>query len=159
MKVYIVDSANYLNSQEKKALKNQVKRILISLNLPKDTEICITFVNDVTMRNLNETYRGIRKTTDVLSFSQEGESFTSSSSAIATQNKTLLLGDIIISIETAKRNANRYKNSLKKEIQKLTIHGILHLLGYDHKKKKDAEKMREKENKLLKIIRTSATPE
>ena len=64
----------------------------------------------------------------------------------------MLLGDIIISIETAQRQANVLNHSVEKEIIILLIHGLLHLIGYDHKKERDNKIMRKKEDKLLKTF-------
>jgi probable rRNA maturation factor len=153
MKIHIVDSIRYLDSQKKKELIKQVKMILNPLNLSKSTEICITFLDDKAMRKLNETYRGMKRTTDVLSFPQNGSKLMNLNTAIAKTNpKTLILGDIVISIDTAKKHARFYGNDLEKEILKLIVHGTLHLLGYDHKKKNDAIIMRKKEKKLLSFM-------
>lgn len=99
----------------KKVLKKEKRKGSVSLKLTNDFEI----------RRLNKKFRKIDRATDVLAFpfGEEG-----------------VLGDIAISTETAKRNAVRYGTTLKKEYKRLVIHGILHLLGYDHGKK-----MREKE--------------
>ncbi|GIW47162.1 MAG: hypothetical protein KatS3mg078_1039 [Deltaproteobacteria bacterium] len=147
MQIDVVDTVNFLSKNQIKDLKKKIKYILQSLKLPKNTEICITFTDDHLMRELNSTYRGINRTTDVLSFPQEK---LDSAIALAPKNKNItLLGDIVISIDAAKRNATRYGIDITKEIDKLITHGILHLLGYDHKKKKDAEKMKTKENEIL----------
>jgi probable rRNA maturation factor len=105
------------------------------------------------MRNLNETYRGIKRTTDVLSFPQYVLNPENVNSAIAYNHKhNFPLGDIIISIETAKRQAKRYKTPAKKEIQRLIIHGTLHLIGHDHKKRRETIAMRKKEKELLSLV-------
>ncbi len=114
-----------------------MKKILRSLNLPEELEISITFVDDPKMREFNERYRRIKRTTDVLSFPQD-----------ASQ----LLGDIIISTEAALRQAVFFGHSLEDELNRLIIHGILHLLGYDHKKKQEALEMRRKEKELVRLI-------
>ncbi|MCI0455321.1 MAG: rRNA maturation RNase YbeY [Candidatus Dadabacteria bacterium] len=139
MKVYIVDRVNYLNEKEKRVLQNNVKMILKFLKLSGNKDLCITFLDDNAMRKLNKTYRGIKKTTDVLSFSQDGPD-------------TRSLGDVIISVDTAKRHALLYRKSLKREVIKLIVHGILHVLGYDHKKKNETVIMRKKEKELLSLI-------
>ena len=139
MKAHIVDYADFLNKQGKRKLRNHIKLIFKYLGLSSNKEICITFLDDKGMRKLNSTYRGIKRTTDVLSFPQDGPD-------------TQSLGDIIISVDTAKRHARFYKISLQREIMKLIIHGILHILGYDHKKKNDASKMRKKEKELAHLI-------
>src|SRR5690554_1210799 len=106
MKIGIVDRVHYTDSQKRKELKEKVALILKSLSFPKKTEICISFVDDDTMRSLNEAYRGIKRTTDVLSFPQYEESLTNLNAAIATPLKTkIILGDILISINTATKNS------------------------------------------------------
>lgn len=153
MKIHIVDDVRYLDSQKKRELKKEVKLILNTLNLSGNTEICITFLDDGVMRKLNETYRGMKRTTDVLSFPQNEPDSMNLNAAIATENlKNIMIGDIVISVDTAKRHARFYGISLEKEIQKLIIHGILHLLEYDHKKKNDAFVMKKKEKELLSLI-------
>ena len=92
------------------------------------------------MRELNRNYRNIDRTTDVLSFPQgEGPDLT-------------LLGDIVISLDTASRHSESYGVTLHEELKKLIIHGILHLLGHDHKKKKETQIMREKEMQLSLLV-------
>ena len=142
MKAHIVDYVDFLNKEEKRKLRNHIKLILKHLRLASNKDLCITFLDDKGMKELNSTYRGIKRTTDVLSFPQDGPDIRS-------------LGDIIISVDTAKRHAQFCKISLQREIIKLIIHGILHILGYDHKKKNDASKMRKKEKELLQLVNFS----
>jgi len=118
-------------------LKNRVKKILRSLGLPEEVELSITFVDDRAMREFNEKYRGIKRTTDVLSF---------------PQHVSPLLGDIIISTEAALKQSASFGHSLEDELDRLIIHGILHLLGYDHKKKQETLEMRRKEKELVSLI-------
>lgn len=153
MDVHIIDNNRYLSPQRRKALKGMVKLILKHLGITGRIEICITLVGDCEMRKLNRTYRGIDKTTDVLSFPQ-----ADSSAAIAnTINNPYIkpLGDIVISLETAERHTKTYKTTIEKETEKLIVHGTLHLLGYDHKRKKQREEMRRKEKELLRLIRST----
>jgi len=114
--------------------KNWIKRVIQkSLHILKQTkkleDISIALLGDKTIKKLNKIYRGINKITDVLSFEEVNE--------------------IIICYSQAKRQAKEQKHSLKKELEILLIHGLLHLLGYDHEKNKDALKMRKLEKKLL----------
>ncbi len=105
------------------------------------------FTDDKFIRSLNNKYREIDKPTDVLSFSlQEG----AVKSPEVESNK--LLGDIIISVETAQRQADNLNHSMEKELTVLLIHGLLHLTGCDHEKNKDYKIMREKESEMLKIF-------
>jgi len=101
----------------------------------KRDEVGITFVDDKEIRKLNREYRKLDKATDVLSFEMGEEG---------------MLGDIVISVETAGRNSKRFGVSLGDEIRRLVVHGILHLLGYDHMKKSDRKAMMKKEEGYLK---------
>lgn len=94
----------------------------------------IIFVDDSYIHNLNKEYRGIDRPTDVISFALEDDK-----SFIQTDFK--VLGDIYISVDTAMKQADEYQHSLKREISFLAIHGLLHLLGYDHMEKEDEVKM------------------
>ncbi len=136
MKITILDENNFFDKDEKKNIRSTVLKIFTILVQPKDSEICISFVDDETISELNNTYRNINRATDVLSFPQDGPDFS-------------ILGDIVISVDTAKSHAVIYKNTYEFEIKKLLVHGILHLLGFDHKKKKETMIMREKEKELL----------
>ena len=91
----------------------------------------LSFVGDDEMTELNSSYRGKNKPTDVLSFAQtEGEEFPA---ALGAGNaEEVLLGDVIISVPTAQRQALELHHSLEREIAFLTIHGTLHLCGFDH---------------------------
>ena len=105
------------------------------------------FTDDKFIRTLNNKYRGINKPTDVLSFSlQEG----AIKSPEVESDK--LLGDIIVSAETAQRQSDNLNHSIEKELTVLLIHGLLHLSGYGHEEDKDYKVMREKESEILKIF-------
>ncbi len=113
---------------------------------PSKAVVSILFVGDKKMRMLNWTYRNSDRTTDVLSFSQlEGAS---------SQGGTAELGDIVISPAQAKRQAEERGETLDQEIALLLIHGLLHLIGYDHEKNRyQAAKMRQKERELLGAVK------
>jgi len=102
-------------------------------------------VDDIQIREINKHYLHRHRPTDVIAFSQiEGE---------ATPLHAYLLGDIVISVETAQRQAQEASTTLTHEIAHLLAHGILHLLGYDHEgSSRKAQEMRVKEGKLLKIL-------
>ena len=108
----------------------------------QEWEISILLVDDDQIRELNKKYLHRNRPTDVISFSQiEGE---------FSHINTRLLGDVVISLETAKRQANKTKTTLQNEIAFLLIHGILHLLGYDHEGSvTKGREMRAKEQELL----------
>lgn len=107
-----------------------------------EAELSILITGDEEIRSLNRDYRALDRSTDVLSFSQvEGEGPVS-----ARQ----LLGDVVISWETAGRQASELGHSLHEELQRLLIHGVLHLLGFDHEEDEEAARtMREMEKKYF----------
>ena len=104
----------------------------------------ITFASDRFVRRLNKKYRGFDTATDVLAFAmKEGE---------WPEIQPQLLGDVVISVDTAKKQALDLGHSLNKELAILLIHGILHLIGYDHMQPSEAKKMQALEKKILKDI-------
>jgi probable rRNA maturation factor len=91
-------------------------------------EVSVSFVSDDEIHELNRTYRGVDRPTDVLSFAlREGEE-----DFPVPDEGAELLGDIVISIPTAVRQAREYGHSVEREVGFLLVHGFLHLLGYDH---------------------------
>ncbi|MEA2283921.1 MAG: putative rRNA maturation factor [Solirubrobacteraceae bacterium] len=88
------------------------------------TGATVAFVSDRTMRDLNRMWRGRRETTDVLSFPAEQADFETT--------EGLSLGDIVISLEQAKRQAKEHRLRFETELAQLILHGLLHLSGYDH---------------------------
>ena len=98
------------------------------------------------MKTLNRQYRGIDKTTDVLSFPQEDNvSFRDLS-----PESEIVLGDIVVNLHKAQRQAKENGLTFHEELKRLLVHGLLHLLGYDHEKGRHAErKMKEKSKRLL----------
>ncbi|MBR1420593.1 MAG: rRNA maturation RNase YbeY [Selenomonadaceae bacterium] len=113
----------------------------------ENSEVSVTLTNDQKIHELNLQYRGIDRPTDVLSFafrdSDEPEIFSD-----ADSDQPEILGDIIISIDRAKSQAEEFGHSIRREIVFLTVHGILHLLGYDHMEETDRLEM-ESEQKFM----------
>lgn len=112
-----------------------------------ETEVDLTFVDDVTIQELNRTYRGLDAPTDVLSFSQTET--TEEEPEFVDLAGAQVLGDIVVSLETGLRQSREYGHSLTREIAFLTSHGLLHLLGYDHQTEADEERMLAKQNEIL----------
>ncbi len=110
-------------------------------------ELSVTVTDDETVRGLNREYAGEDAVTDVLSFSQrEGEEF------IAAPEGALPLGEVIIALPQAARQASDAGRSVEEEITRLLVHGILHLLGYDHGEAEEERRMRAREEELLGAI-------
>lgn len=128
-----------------KEIKQQIGMVLNSLNC-NEHEISILFLGDKGMRDLNQQFRGIDRSTDVLSFPQLYDGQTEVS-------RTPILGDVAISLETALSQTKKHGLSLGEELTLLLIHGILHLLGYDHEiSDHEEERMRKKTRELFTMI-------
>lgn len=120
--------------------------VLVSENFDKSAEVSVSFVDNNEIRRLNRLYRDKDKPTDVLSFPL-GENGVYD---VNNETGAVLLGDVVISIETAIKQAKMYNHPLEREVGFLTVHSMLHLLGYDHETSPlEAEKMHEKEEMVL----------
>lgn len=125
-----------------RALVATAKKLLTAADEPSSS-LSLTLVNDATIRRLNREHRGKDKATDVLSFS-----LVENGSASAER----LLGDVVISVDTARRQAAEYDASLQAELYRLLIHGILHVMGHDHERADERRVMVAAERRLAKAI-------
>ena len=125
-------------------IRREVRKILAELAVP-DAELSILFVGDEQIRDLNRRYLNRDKATNVLAFPmQEGE---------FSGLHPSLLGDLVISVEAAKRQSNRFGLNQMGTITLLIIHGILHLLGYEHERsRKQAQEMALKQKEVLRKV-------
>ncbi|MCD8391274.1 MAG: rRNA maturation RNase YbeY [Firmicutes bacterium] len=115
-----------------------------------DAEISVTFTDNEKIRVLNREYRGIDRATDVLSFPMLEFDGDEADACYDCDGDYVMLGDIVLSLERAKEQAEEYGHSLRRETAFLTAHSMLHLLGYDHVDDEAGEKiMIEKQNKVL----------
>jgi len=108
-------------------------------------ELSLLLINDLEMKNLNNLYRGIPSSTEVLSFPmREGE---------MTHINPYLLGDVVISTEMVRRQAEQEGIPFEQRFKYVLVHGILHLFGFDHERsEEDAVRMEEKEKEILKKL-------
>jgi len=125
---------------------------------PENAELSIVFCDDDFIQKLNNHHLGKNRPTDVLSFPMDEEEF---------ETEVRLLGDIVISVESATRQAAKLHHSVALEVVFLLVHGFLHLMGYDHMNKTDLTKMKNREEticrhlcekKLLKNIESIGHP-
>ena len=120
-------------SVDKKFLKSVAKKVLKGENKSR-SDLSVALVGPAQIRRLNKKYRQKDKITDVLSFAGEGS----------------FLGEIVICPQQVRKNSQKYKVSFKKELTQVLIHGILHLLGYDHERsRKEAKKMEKRQQYYL----------
>ncbi|MFH1860757.1 MAG: rRNA maturation RNase YbeY [bacterium] len=117
---------------KRKPIRDIVQRVLKSEGIKAD-EVSIVFCDDAFIHELNKRYRGIDGPTDVLSFSFMEEEGTDVDNGDVNKALGIVsLGEIIISVETAARQAKEYHHPIERELEILLIHGVLHLTGYDH---------------------------
>ncbi len=129
-----------------KLLRSRARCIMRALGHGR-SELSIALVDDVEMAQLNGEWRGRSKSTDVLSFSLiEGEQ---------SRYRGEMLGDVVIGIETAARQARQRHRALDEEMSRLLIHGVLHLLGHDHEQVEQGRVMRAHERRLWSTIRAA----
>ena len=139
LKKATIQNIHPISRISRKEIEKLVNKILRSEGTSFSLDII--FVDDSFMKKINQKFTRRRKTTDVLSFGmKEGKDMGVDYPS---------LGDIYISLDQAKRQAKEYRVSLKEETARLVVHGLLHLLGYDHKNKSQAKIMKEKEETYL----------
>lgn len=126
----IFNEVNY--KKDYSYLYDVINHTLNKLNVEK-SYFSIIFIDDELMHEMNKKYRSIDRTTDVLSFAYEDN--------LKIKNEIRELGDIFVSIPKMIEQANTYGHSEKRELSFLVVHGLLHLLGYDHTKGEEEEKI------------------
>ena len=113
-------------------LRRAAARALVAVGRPGE-EVHLSVVDDAEIRRLNARYRGVRRRTDVLAFPLDAP----------------LVGEVIVSAETARRQADRLRVPLTLELDLLVTHGVLHLVGYDDRDPSEARLMHEREREIL----------
>ncbi len=147
---------NYFDDQDIK-LAIDTEKLVVSAccatleteNFTDDAEINVTLVNAAAIKQLNCDFRNIDKETDVLSFPLGDDGVYD----VNPENGCLMLGDVVISVEQAVKQALEFGHSTEREIAYLTVHSVLHLLGYDHIDEAEEKKiMRKREEETLKKL-------
>ena len=132
-----------------KALRGMAREVLRGLGCHEDAELSILLTDNEGIRALNRRYLDRDRPTDVLSFPM-----WDFNSELRTPNSELILGDVVISIEKARKQAEELGVTMDEELSRLLVHGILHLFGFDHEKSsKEAQRMKKEEERLLKITK------
>ena len=124
-------------------LRRIVQEVMKFEGCPENTELSLVFCDDDFIQKLNQDHRGRNEPTDVLSFPMDEETF---------ESEVHLLGDIVVSIETAERQAQKLKHSVVLEVVFLLVHGLLHLRGYVHDSKMERHRMREREETICRLL-------
>lgn len=147
LQIDFIDEAEQLTSEQLQQLKELLEHGATMENIPGGTELSVTFVTNEEIHKINKQYRDKDAPTDVISFAMEemGEG----EMEITGADLPRVLGDIIISVERAKSQAEDYGHSFMRELGFLTIHGFLHLLGYDHMNEEDEKAMFTRQDEIL----------
>jgi rRNA maturation RNase YbeY len=144
-------------SVDLRRLREWVERVL-TMQRCADAEVGIVFVNDRRMREYNRNYRHQDKPTNVLAFAlREGEEqrlgISGTMQSISSRDPLSPLGDVVISLATTAREAEEYRRPYEKHLLILLIHGLLHLMGYDHERSEPERlRMERRERVLLRAI-------
>lgn len=145
MELYIDNRQDIeINKETEDLIKKAIEKTLEYEEVSLDYEVSLSFVDNLEIRELNRDYRGIDKETDVLSFPMEDD--------FPLEGQLPFLGDIIISLEKTRDQAQDYGHSFIRELIYLTVHSSLHLLGYDHIDQEEKKLMRSKEEAIMDIL-------
>ena len=144
MEIYYDDRQDdiKITDEIKNLIEKSIAAVLKVENLDENVEVSVSFVGDEEIRDLNRDYRGVDKSTDVLSFPMDDEFIIVSR----------ILGDVIINTRRVMEQAKELGHSNERELSYLTVHSILHLLGYDHMEDEDKREMREREKLAMKEL-------
>lgn len=135
--------------KEENLIKKVVAEVLQEEKILHDVDVYVTLTNDEEIHQINREYRQVDRPTDVLSFPMyEREEIPFLKEQKKTEEEEIL-GDIIISVERVKAQAEEYGHSFERELAYLVTHGMLHLLGYDHMIEEEKKEMRMREEKIL----------
>ena len=129
-------------------VKKIARQVLKAEGVASPYEVSMVFTDSETVKQLNRDYRGVDEPTDVLAFYMLPQKEIDSSFALPPDGVTRL-GEVIISYPQAVAQAREQGHSTERELALLVIHGMLHLLGYDHEEPEEGSKMRERERELL----------
>jgi len=143
----LMDETNEVTEEAQQLVESILQFAARKENIEKDTELSVTFVDNDRIREINKEYRNKDSATDVISFALEemGEDEVE----IVGAEMPRMLGDIIISIERTKEQAEEYGHSFDRELGFLALHGFLHLLGFDHMNEEDEKVMFTKQKEIL----------
>jgi probable rRNA maturation factor len=142
----LIDNRQHEVEIDELLLEDLARFVLVSEGVDDSAELSVVFTDESEIRELNSRYSGLDKATDVLSFSM-----LENSDRLVNPDREfpLLLGDVVICPIVAERQAIQLESSVDKELNLLVVHGILHLLGYDHQSETEDAVMKDRQEELL----------
>ncbi|HEX3032281.1 MAG TPA: rRNA maturation RNase YbeY [Bacillota bacterium] len=153
MPIYLTNMQKAVEATEdlEELIESVVQTTLAEEDANLASEVSVVLVDDPYIHKMNLEYRGIDRPTDVLSFAMLEED-ENEPEILGEPDPEPMLGDIIISLETALRQAAEYNHPVEREVAFLTVHGMLHLLGYDHMEEAETKEMRAREEAILALL-------
>jgi len=147
LEIDFLDETNELSEHEINEIEKLLNYTAEKENVEEGSELSVTFVSNERIQEINREYRDKDRPTDVISFALEemGEGELE----IVGEGIPRILGDIIISIPKAREQAEEYNHSFMRELGFLAVHGLLHLLGYDHMNEQDEKQMFDRQKEIL----------
>ncbi|ESU30619.1 rRNA maturation factor [Bacillus sp. 17376] len=147
LEIDFMDEINELTQEEINEIEKLLNYTAEKENVQEGSELSVTFVSNERIQEINREYRDKDRPTDVISFALEemGEGELE----IVGDDIPRILGDIIISIPKAREQAEEYNHSFMRELGFLAVHGLLHLLGYDHMNEQDEKQMFDRQKEIL----------
>ncbi|WP_175990999.1 rRNA maturation RNase YbeY [Bacillus sp. Marseille-Q1617] len=147
LSIDFIDETERLSEEEIEQIEEILNFAAKKEEIEESSEVSVTFVSNDRIREINREYRHKDQPTDVISFALEelGEDEIE----IVGADMPRVLGDIIISVERAKEQAEEYDHSFSRELGFLALHGFLHLLGYDHMEEQDEKEMFQRQKDIL----------
>ena len=153
MRLVIRVDRDFQERIDKRWLRRLVKESLRAHSLEAQVELSLLVTDDATVRELNRTYRGKDKATDVLSFALEADRRGGAAAGfVMPPGEMVHLGEVIVSYPKAVEQAAQRLHPVEDELALLVVHGVLHLLGYDHDKPVREREMRSMERKVLSAV-------
>jgi probable rRNA maturation factor len=146
--IYFNDETGKTSDRETTLISKLLTHAAEQEGIRGETELSVTFMMDEEIREVNAQYRGKDVSTDVISFALE-EMIEGEVPIIPEEGMPKVLGDILISVETANRQAEEYGHDFEREIGFLALHGFLHLLGYDHMTEDEEAEMFGRQKEIL----------
>ena len=137
---------------EEKLIKEVVSRVLEEEKVLPEVDVYITLTNNEEIHKINKEYRDVDRPTDVLSFPMYERDEIAGLKKDTDDEIEKILGDIIVSIEKVREQAEEYGHSFERELAYLVTHGMLHLLGYDHMIEEEKAVMRKREEEILETL-------
>lgn len=142
--VDFIDDDGFTSDDEKQEISRLLNFAYEKLESGSNAEISVSFVDSESIRDINDQYRDKNEVTDVISFAMEDDDLN-----LIHEDAPRTLGDIIISTDRAKEQAEDYGHSYRRELLFLSLHGFLHLLGYDHLEEMDEKEMNRTQDEIL----------